>query len=289
MSALIIAVVLLILLALVLLVGVARRRDTGSALGELSRETISRDRPTTEAMAGAKPDVVTGKDVERAAALERSGGTATLEKVATGPPPAPWTRPDPDTVGVTRRQFFNRSIIILFALGLSSFGAAIIAFLWPQVSGGFGSKIRVGSISDIKAQIAAGGGFLYVPEGRAWITEYPAGALAKAKAVYPDSVLGGMEEGVVALYQKCPHLGCRVPNCATSQWFECPCHGSQFNQAGEKKGGPAPRGMDLFATEVSGGALVVNTGLVIPGAPIGTNTTGQEAEGPHCVTGGGGH
>ena len=58
---------------------------------------------------------------------------------------------------------------------------------------------------------------------------------------------------------------------------------SQYNQAGEKKGGPAPRGMDHFAMEVSGGALTVDTGTIIQGPPIGTNTTGQEAEGPHCV------
>ncbi len=37
--------------------------------------------------------------------------------------------------------------------------------------------------------------------------------------------------------------------------------------------------------EVSGGVFTVNTGLIIQGAPIGTNTTGQEAEGPHCVGG----
>ena len=59
-------------------------------------------------------------------------------------------------------------------------------------------------------------------------------------------VLNSMEAGIVVVYQKCPHLGCRVPSCGTSQWFECPCHGSQYNQAGEKKGGPAPRGMDRF-------------------------------------------
>jgi cytochrome b6-f complex iron-sulfur subunit len=54
---------------------------------------------------------------------------------------------------------------------------------------------------------------------------------------------------------------------------------------GEKKGGPAPRGLDHFAMEVSGDSLIVNTGLIIQGPPIGTNTTGQEAEGPHCVGG----
>ena len=41
---------------------------------------------------------------------------------------------------------------------------------------------------------------------------------------------------------------------------------------------------------VDGGALTVDTGTIIQGPPIGTNTTGQEAEGPHCIgTGGGGH
>ena len=108
-------------------------------------------------------------------------------------------------------------------------------------------------------------------------------ALEKAQAVYSPPELAGMEAGVLALYQKCPHLGCRVPECVTSQWFECPCHGSQYNQVGEKKGGPAPRGLDRFAMTVSGGRLSVDTGTIIQGPPIGTNTTGQEAEGPHCI------
>ena len=56
------------------------------------------------------------------------------------------------------------------------------------------------------------------------------------------------------------------------------------------KGGPAPRGMDRFAMEVAGGVFIVDTGQVIEGPPIGTNTTGQEAEGPHCIGGAdGGH
>ena len=41
--------------------------------------------------------------------------------------------------------------------------------------------------------------------------------------------------------------------------------------------------MDRFGTEVTGGNLIVNTGQVIQGPAIGTNTTGQEAEGPHCI------
>jgi cytochrome b6-f complex iron-sulfur subunit len=98
-----------------------------------------------------------------------------------------------------------------------------------------------------------------------------------------------MEAGIVALYQKCPHLGCRVPECKSSQWFECPCHGSQYNRAGERKAGPTPRGMDRFGVSVSGGNVVIDTGSVFAGPPLGVNTTGQEAEGPNCISSGGGH
>ena len=194
-------------------------------------------------------------------------------------------RPIAEALGVSRRQFLNRSIVGGFVLGLSGFGAAVLAFLWPQVKGGFGSKISL-KLTDVKSEILKGSGFAYYPEGRMWITPYPAAALGKAKQVYSAPELAGMEAGVVALYQKCVHLGCRVPQCLTSQWFECPCHGSQYNRVGEKKGGPAPRGLDRFAMAVAGGVLTVNTGQIILGPPIGTNTTGQEAEGPHCVTGG---
>ncbi len=124
-------------------------------------------------------------------------------------------------------------------------------------------KVRVGKLDDIKHGIRDGQGFFYAPDGRAWITEYPADALPKAEAIYPEQRPGRHgRPGIVALYQKCPHLGCRVPSCVTSQWFECPCHGSQYNQVGEKKAGPAPRGMDRFPITIAGnGDVTVNTGI----------------------------
>jgi len=168
---------------------------------------------------------------------------------------------------------------------LAAFGGAVLAFIWPNAQGGFGSKIRIGNIDDVKASIVEGNGFFYVPEGRMWITEYPSDALEKAAQVYSPAELTGMEAGVNTLFQTCPHLGCRVPNCDSSQWFECPCHGSRYNRVGEKRGGPAPRGMDRFPATVSGGVLEVDTGIRIQGPPIGTNTTGQEPEGPSCLGG----
>ncbi len=278
----VLAILALVVLAAIALLGAARRRDADAAVGSLARETVARDRKARKEAPVVAAEAPSGKELERSVALERAGG-GTVATTDTAAPPAVFVPPDPEAFGVTRRQFLNRGVIAVFGLGLASFGVAIVGFLWPSSSGGFGSKIRVGTIGDIKADIEKSNGFLYKPEGRMWLTEYPAAALPKAKQVYSAPELTSMEAGIAVLYQKCPHLGCRVPDCKSSQWFECPCHGSQYNQAGEKKGGPAPRGMDRFATEVQGGVLIVNTGAVIQGPPIGTNTTGQEAEGPHCI------
>jgi len=281
MNPLVIVLPIVVVLAGVVLFAASRRRDSGGATGALSRETIKRDKPAS-ALDESEMVGVSGRQVEASAALDRRpAAPATVSADI-----APFVAPDADAIGISRRKFFNRSIVVMIGLSLAGFGAATLAFLWPMPKGGFGSKIRVGTVSDVLTKIAASKGFLYSAEGRMWLTAYPISAIEKAKAVYPPGVLPSMEAGVVALYQKCPHLGCRVPSCATSQWFECPCHGSQYNLAGEKKGGPAPRGMDRFATSVAGGVLTVDTGQVFQGPAIGTNTTGQEAEGPHCVGGG---
>jgi cytochrome b6-f complex iron-sulfur subunit len=282
-TALLIAIPVLIVLAGVLLFASARRRDTGEVIGALARETRKRDRGAVPA-AVADEAPVTGREVEAAAALERHEGSRALATIDAKPPVA-WVPPDPETLGVTRRQFFNRGIVTFMGLGLAGFGASVLAFLWPKVGGGFGSVINIGSTSSVDAKIDEGQGFAYYPEGRMWVTHYPKAALGAAANVYTQE-LPGMEAGYTALYQKCVHLGCRVPECKTSQWFECQCHGSQYNRNGEKKGGPAPRGLDRFPISVSGSSLEIDTGTIIVGPPIGTNTTGQEAEGPHCVGGG---
>jgi cytochrome b6-f complex iron-sulfur subunit len=269
-----IAVAVLILAGLGVVLTSARRSEVRGA-GALSRETRKKDRGKVD------PDRISGREVEAQVAAARSTALVAAPKAEV----APWSPPDPEAIGVSRRQFFNRASVTLMSASLGAFGAAVLAFLWKGSSGGFGSKITVGPVDDVIDQIRANKGFYYVPQARAWITEFPKEALTKARAVYggQSSVMAGMEAGIVALYQKCPHLGCRVPECASSQWFECPCHGSSYNRVGEKKAGPAPRGMDRFGVSVNNGVLVVDTGAVFGGPPIGTNTTGQEAEGPHCV------
>jgi len=277
----VIAVAALVVLAAVVLLTAARRSDVRGA-GALSRETRRRDRDAE--IDGA---AVTGRDVERAAAEARQGLAVPAPQALTE-----FVAPDAEAIGVSRRQFLNRATVSLMSAGLGAFAAAgFVAFLWPTGAPVFGGKVSVGKLADVLSSIRSNGGFFYSSSARSYVTVYPSEALPKAKGVAEyQPLLGGMEAGVIALYQKCPHLGCRVPECKSSQWFECPCHGSQYNRVGEKKGGPAPRGMDHFAVSVSAsGDVVIDTSTVFTGVAIGTNTTGQEAEGPHCITGGGGH
>ena len=275
-----IAIAVLVVLGLGVVLTATRRSDM-SGVGVLSRETRKRDRDAKKSSRNAS------RDVEAEASAARSTAVAVMPPAAV----EPWVAPDAEMIGESRRAFLNRATGTLMSASLGGFAAALIAFLWKGADSGFGSKINAGKLEDVIGQIRANKGFLYLPEARAWVTEYPKEAISKADAIYAGQgpVFSGMSEGIVALYQKCPHLGCKVPECKTSQWFECPCHGSQYNRVGEKKGGPAPRGMDRFGVSVNNGLVVIDTGTVFGGPPIGVNTKGQEAEGPHCVGGTGGN
>lgn len=146
----------------------------------------------------------------------------------------------------------------------------------------FGARLDVGAVDDLAREVERDGHH-YVAEARSWVVRYPPEALGAAEAHYGAEGPSGIALGFVALYQKCPHLGCRVPACVTSGRFECPCHGSRFSRVGEWIAGPAPRGMDRFPVEIVDGRVFVDTVTVIEGADHGVVTLDQEAIGPGCV------
>ncbi len=291
MAFIIVAIVVVLAGAVVFLFATARRRAT---TGRLSRETRQRDdsQPAAGSAPATPPDggAAEGSATDEAARTRADDARRAIGSGGAVPVPAgergvtKYVPVDEEELGVTRRQFFNRGILTATALGLGSFGAASLAFLWPTGGGGFGGKVSIGSIDDIDKSIADKQPY-YNAAAKVYIQPYPKADVNKAKKVsnYFPPLIVGMEEGYVALYQKCVHLGCRVPWCQTSQWFECPCHGSKYNRVGEKKGGPAPRGLDRFAFTISGGAMIVDTGVIYQGPPIGTDTTGQGQEGAACV------
>ena len=88
--------------------------------------------------------------------------------------------------------------------------------------------------------------------------------------------------GLMALFQRCVHLGCRVPWCGPSQGFECPCHGSKYNSIGEYFAGPAPRNLDRFEVDVVGGRFIIKTGSIVE-TPRASSLTSKYPRGPSCI------
>lgn len=198
-----------------------------------------------------------------------------------GPPPPTVAAPVPDSpeVQVNRRMFLNRVWLLGMTVFAVAFGGTSVAFMWPNQFTGFGAQIRV-KRSDVEEAIEFEGRY-YNPEGRFYFVTYPFTDDKENQYVAE----GVAKEGYMTLYQKCAHLGCRVPYCDTSEWFECPCHGSKYNFAGEvMPGSPAPAGLWRFPFEVEGDTFIVDTSQDIAQPSAGTNTINQPPAGPHCVS-----
>lgn len=171
--------------------------------------------------------------------------------------------------GLSRRQLLRTSLGAGVGLWLLEVTAGTLGFLWPNLSGGFGGKVTIGKFADIKLENAA------VPFGEGFPAYYPAARafIVLIDAARQEFVPGKDESGdgtalnVRALYQRCPHLGCKPNACLKNYWLECPCHGSRYDRLGVKAAGaqygPAPRSMDRFALEVHpDGTLELNTGKI---------------------------
>ena len=170
---------------------------------------------------------------------------------------------------ITRKQFLGKALGGTFGAFMGIQALAWLGFLWPKVSGGFGSKVDAGKIEDLKNQIIQADGSVipaFIPEARAYVLPFSESTAGDSQFTDGSTIA----DGLVAVYQRCVHLGCRVPWCNSSQGFECACHGSKYNMVGEYYAGPAPRNLDRFVVNVSSaGKLIIDTGTIIesPRAP----------------------
>lgn len=145
----------------------------------------------------------------------------------------------------------------------------------------FGAPIVIGSIEEVRGQARASP--IYVPEARAWLVHVSDEEIEPTIGASDERLHPGIRAGLMALHQKCPHLGCRVPFCASSGWFECPCHGSKYTRLGEHRDGPGPRGLDGFPILIEGDVVSIASGELVVGRPIGTVTVDLPTTGPSCM------
>jgi len=150
---------------------------------------------------------------------------------------------NPASTGVQRRTFVRNAALGAVGAASAITAAGFGALLWPNKTGAFGSVLSV------------------TPD------QVPPVGAEPYRNVAGKFFLVHSEDGLLALYNKCPHLGCAVPWVGppdSPQAFQCPCHGSMYNYVGERTGGPAPRPMDYMAVSVDeGGNVLVDTGEIM--------------------------
>ncbi len=181
--------------------------------------------------------------------------------------------------GVSRRQFFNRAIAGTFFAFLGMQGVYYLAFFWPKLSGGFGTDVDAGAVGDVQGSVISADGSvvpLFVPEAKAYVVPAPPNESDQFEGRSVQAA------GLQALFQRCVHLGCRVPWCGPSQGFECPCHGSKYSYLGEYFAGPAPRNLDRFQVEVRNGRFIIVTGSVLE-TPRAPSLSVNYPQGPSCI------
>jgi cytochrome b6-f complex iron-sulfur subunit len=192
---------------------------------------------------------------------------------ATGPtPPAaqparsivvdtPVAKPVPKRDVITRRVFLLGGFWSTLGLAIVGLTGGPLDFMWPRNLEGFGGPITVppdqvpGEGEDPARSFT----------GKFWLINRKAG---------PSIAGADSPGGLLALWHKCPHLGCTVPWRPDftfdnrKGWFRCPCHGSTYSaDGGVKVFGPAPRPMDVFPITVNADkSLTVLTGRTYEGS-----------------------
>jgi cytochrome b6-f complex iron-sulfur subunit len=141
---------------------------------------------------------------------------------------------------VTRRSFLRNALLGSIAALAAEATGTFVYFFWPNRTGAFGKEIAVPT----KALPAVGAAPYVNQAGKFYIINN--------------------EDGALALYWKCPHLGCTVPWADDDDRWHCPCHGSIYNRHGERVAGPAPRPLDLMPMKVEpDGSVLVDTGTIV--------------------------
>lgn len=221
-----------------------------AAIARAQAARAERMRAAERARAAREREGVSFETAGGAAAEARVGGPA----AAVRPPVArAVAAPLPSRRTMLRRIAFWSALGAAIVAGIAQF----MDFFYPRGVTGFGGPVPAGKVSDYPP----GGDPKHNIEGRFWMVH-----------ITPEKGGEGKYQGLLALWHRCPHLGCTVPwrpefaFQGKTGWFRCPCHGSTYTMAGVRVFGPAPRSMDTMEIQISPeGNITVQTGRRIPG------------------------
>ena len=208
----------------------------------------------------AAPAEGEAKAAETPAGADRADRLAERAAAPAGPPTAVLpSKREPGAPVVSRRTILRVGFWSGFGAIIAAAAAIGVDMLYPRGVAGFGGVVSVDP-----GEVPAPGEKRGLQRGRFWLVNL-------------TEEQGG--PGLLALWWKCPHLGCTVPwkenfiwpdDAGTPKqgWFRCPCHGSTYTDAGVRVFGPAPRSLDTMKLEVrSNGQISVDTGNITNGSP----------------------
>lgn len=146
------------------------------------------------------------------------------------------TQRQSDTDTITRRNFLKLGLGALSTLAVLELGGAGLLFLEARAEEGeFGGMVEAGTTDTF-------------PAGS--VTEFAGGNFFLIRA---------HDGGFLAVYRRCPHLGCTVNWIADQEQFYCPCHASSFDFYGDYERPPVPRALDTFDVLIAGDRITVDT------------------------------
>ena len=126
------------------------------------------------------------------------------------------------------------------------------------VATGFGkwgmtsAMVSAGLLSDLITGKEKTGGEIYSPQRRISVEavkEFAKNSIITAKNLGKEIISiqkatePEIKESPIELRLRCPHLGCRLAWNPDERTWECPCHGSEFQEEGYLVNGPAQKGM----------------------------------------------
>ena len=185
----------------------------------------------------------------------------------------------------SRRRFLRRSMLGMWGLAATASIAGALAMLYPDVTGQFGTPIKVGSKKEFPAALPSSfksgqAGVFHHLNAKTYIvhlakdTQFLLRGTKLEEQLASETILKDSDGSYwIALYHRCVHLGCIVPFRDECDSFKCPCHGSHYNVDGERLEQPAPRSMDRFVFSFDGEDLIVDTGMLNNTVPSPDDTT----------------
>jgi cytochrome b6-f complex iron-sulfur subunit len=154
-------------------------------------------------------------------------------QATTSPAPTPVATHEPEAPdSQSRRSFLTIASGTVIAAAAAGMGGATVAYLKPRVTYGPPFRVAIGR---------------------------PEGFSSGAQVVFPEAKMCVRRVGnkIAAISTVCTHLGCTVNPVETG--FDCPCHGSTYDEKGDVTGGPAPAPLSWYrVTQAPNGELIVD-------------------------------